>query len=382
MVRIMCKKELSTLYNKFSYLANSLSFKNVFLMVGMLYFSLNLFGAEYEDVIYEMINKPTQKVNKKEPLFPFRIGIELQENHRLFPWGLDDNRLQKKPVFSVYQKASNSELFHVEIDTDDLEFVTPPFSYKEKDLFFQSMITIHKAVDILGSSSNFYSWVKKLEGIEEIYLKQHQLFNQIKLYAFQFHGKWNPSPDKWKPSFAPQVTIQHKLAATIPLYFSLFGFSGINILPFKASVPCRDLYLKVFADPCREDLPMLAQQYTTPISGLTFLNALTLVCLTPADSTISDELLLEETLVAFLQTCQVDAKMRLSLLSRRPFSEMLRDIPRNNETDYTNFFYYSMTHKDNGNNQFGEFFNVPNDLKKINYGEQFFDDNGKPLSLV
>jgi hypothetical protein len=69
---------------------------------------------------------------------PFKIGFEFQEVNGLCPWAIADVRIQKKPIFSL-NKVLGSDfperpLWHVELDTNDIEFVTEPFSYKEKEL--------------------------------------------------------------------------------------------------------------------------------------------------------------------------------------------------------------------------------------------------------
>lgn len=177
-----------------------------------------------------------------------------------------------------------------------------------------------------------------------------------------------PSED-WKPRFSPQVTIQHPLEYTIPLYFGLFGFKNpSHMMPFVACIPFRDLFLQYHEEANSHNLALLFGKYGSKISGLVFLHALTLAQMTP-DEDATDTGLLKETLTALTDFQQVDAKMRLTLMSRRPFSSMFRDLNLPN-MNYSELFKQAMIAH---NQRFSIFYKVPSLFHRANYAEQFFD---------
>src|SRR3990167_8833764 len=76
---------------------------------------------------------------------PFKIGFEFQETTKgpgLCPWALDNNLLQKKPIFHVHTQDEHRELWHLVLDTSDIEFVTPPFTCDEGDLLNRAIDSI------------------------------------------------------------------------------------------------------------------------------------------------------------------------------------------------------------------------------------------------
>jgi hypothetical protein len=81
----------------------------------------------------------------------FKIGLELQESNHLCPWGIDEESVQNKPIFSV--KKGDRHLWDITIDWNDLEFVTSPFSNLEEDLFDSAIESIHIACDTLSALS-------------------------------------------------------------------------------------------------------------------------------------------------------------------------------------------------------------------------------------
>ncbi|MBY0501688.1 MAG: hypothetical protein K2P93_06785 [Alphaproteobacteria bacterium] len=190
-----------------------------------------------------------------------------------------------------------------------------------------------------------------------------------------------PSPD-WEPIFSPQVTIQHPLEYSIPLYFGLFGFKDAStMMPFMASLPLRNVFVRLREEANSGDLRQLMGKYGSKIFGLTFLHAMTLVSITP-NQDCDDRTYLEETHKSLTGYYQIDAKMKLKLMSRRPFSSMFREL--DTKIDYTAFFGQAMCYNPHGcsNTGFVHFYNVPFLFHKANYAEQFFDSaTGKIRTL-
>lgn len=61
---------------------------------------------------------------------PFKIGFEFQTCGGLCVWAKNNYNFQKRPIFYVEQ--DKKKIWHLEIDGTGLEFVTEPFSCKEK----------------------------------------------------------------------------------------------------------------------------------------------------------------------------------------------------------------------------------------------------------
>jgi hypothetical protein len=122
---------------------------------------------------------------------------------------------------------------------------------------------------------------------------------------------------------------------------------------------------------------VLSRQHNK-LNGLVFLHALTLVEITPLED--DDEKALRETLHALQTYHQVDAKMKLSLMCRRPFSSMYKAIGAPADFSYAEYFKESMVAF---NRRFTSVAAVLTLLSKVNYGTQFLDpDTRAPLSLM
>ncbi|AIL13453.1 hypothetical protein IM40_08075 [Candidatus Paracaedimonas acanthamoebae] len=229
-----------------------------------------------------------------------------------------------------------------------------------------------------------------------------------------------PLDKKWKPSFVPQATIQHPLEYTIPLYFSLFGFDNNYMPNFSASLPLKDEFLEAQRDGDGEKLKTIISQFKTKLNGLVFLHALTMTSMSPIDypsinqyidvresrevltlmqrassldlgncstslgkvgeyieaTQQADTKQLADTLDAFTQYDQVDPKMSLVIMSRRPFSSMFNDIPDEDiHQNYAEYFNKVMAKN-------LSFHDVQRLFNKVNYAEQFFDsEQGTPRNL-
>ncbi len=366
-----------------------------------------------------------------QPLNFFKLGIELQEGTRLCPWADGEMRFQKEPIFSV--SKGGKKLWEVVIDGRDIEFVTEPFSNHDKALLTDCMRTIEIACDVLkelnrnnkySGSITFRKWINGeskgdfvLAGKEidefrigsDFYISgfvemmQKALGNSFLidlkgLYFLIEHNALmtpgNKTNAEWVPTFKPQVTIQHKLEKTIPLFVSLFCFDKkyaqendtnsymVNYVNEGSKEPSKikkgivdALFSLKFGE--AEDAAELEDFPThsnidfddklLPIDGMLFLHVYT--CMQLASSGKVDERLnIKDTLSYFLNDRQVDAKGNLGLLSRRPFSAMWRDV---NTTQQS----FQETHYQRVSNakqrELGERFPF------VNYAEEYIDPINK-----
>ena len=293
--------------------------------------------------------------------FRFKIGFEFQEDNHLCNWAKERRDVQKIPIF-IAENANQEKLWHLEIDGEDIEFVTPPFSSEEEEgeklqISLQSIDISYKklysmkdwkksnfrdAPDIticewlyginttdmpqkkqfeIAFQKNQNSKLKdKLQEIEEsakglvdslfflnIQIVPERLFEQIKGSRF--------SNRNCKPSFTPQVTIQHFLRDSIPLMVTLSDRKTSQ--KFRAALP-------FYSDKTR----FLGQNYFSSENGILFLHALTITGIEHYKSFEYHDIVqsLNGIKRNFERYRQVDAKIYLDFLSRRPFSEMWQDI--------------------------------------------------------
>ncbi|HAL95188.1 MAG TPA: hypothetical protein DCP55_04380, partial [Chitinophagaceae bacterium] len=137
---------------------------------------------------------------------------------------------QKKPIFIIKDRLDN-ELWHVELDSSDIEFVTSPFSHNQKESLRQCISSISQSLFILtemlkeNESVTFYQW---MELVKEDLEREGYTLEQGDIIENVGEGHLHKPSVSWKPIFNPQVTIQHPLEFTIPLYFNLFGFDRPN----------------------------------------------------------------------------------------------------------------------------------------------------------
>jgi hypothetical protein len=310
---------------------------------------------------------------QSSPLLKFKLGFEFQEGSGLCPWALKSTNIQKKELFSFKTEEENENVWHVVIDTSDIEFVTRPFSYQERKPLESCIASISKSFKILQelldeqTEITFSVWINRLKSHFGDYLSEFPLFSDVKERPII-----RPS-HSWAPKFSPQVTIQHPLEYTIPLYFGLFGFSSRYMPDFSTSLPCRDLFLDAQKTAIRDEFEFFVNAYQQKVNGLVFLHALTLVQMTP-DVDCTDSQLLEETYTHLTNFYQIDPKLKLTLMSRRPFSAMLKDIPTRGP--YANFFMQVMIRN-------SAFYQIPRQFGRTNYAEQFFDSQtGEPKALL
>jgi hypothetical protein len=159
-------------------------------------------------------------------------------NGRLCEWALSDYSLQKKPIITM--EMSGTKLCHIELDGSDVEFVTEPFSDKEKGLLaictagIKAVIDITKTILNSDSELSFDSWLNTLiSKVGGVQIKALPFFENVKTRTIK---KLNPA--LWEPSWQPQITVQHPLRNTIELCNTLFPMGDMQTL-IKQSTPTK-----------------------------------------------------------------------------------------------------------------------------------------------
>lgn len=325
---------------------------------------------------FSNITWSAEDLKDQHTIMPFKLGLEFQENSSLCKWANDNDKVQKKPLF--FLSLRGDPLWHIVIDTSDIEFVTRPFCREEGEQLKYCLESIVSSVDVLhklltkNKEITFNDWLEELlnkfADSPFLFTTSHQN------YALTYDKPINLPGDGWKPIVSPQATIQHPLEFTIPLYFGLFGFKSTYMVPFSASIPGRDLLLKAQEEGNSQMFWQIIQGLRQKTMGFMFLHALTLVQMTPVIETTDSECL-ENTLHFLNKASQVDAKMMLTLMSRRPFSQMWADLE--STANYAQMFAKFM-----GLNLSFSLYEVPKRIKFTNYAEQFFvPSTGRPLDL-
>lgn len=319
----------------------------------------------------------------------FKIGFEFQEINNLCEWAANMFAIQKKPVFSVSRRGV--KLWEVVIDGKDIEFVTEPFSNNQEDLLKDSIGTISMAFKFLCDFKNgrnpesitFNHWInggeltaaeRPLMGLSDARLATRQaplrliqkglkrileeggvnveinpaIFERIADLPFKGSG----TPGGWRQEFQPQVTIQHPLESTIPLIMNLFN----------SSMRTRALTRGIEASK-----PALDASASTKADGLVFLHALTCTDLS-AEVESDDKANIKWIADRFKEEKQIDGKVKLNFLSRRPFSNMWTDIKDASDLGFPELYEAKMSE----NALFKE---VTEKMKFINYAEEFYNDD-------
>lgn len=307
---------------------------------------------------------------------PFKLGFEFQESSGLCSWASDNFNVQKKSLFFLCSSRTGNKLWHVEIDTDDIEFVTRPFTYSERDELAECIETIIMSANCLKEKLtediSFQTWMRALKLLFQDRIKRDIL-------GFPFwdsvpYGIKKPRLETWNPSFSPQATIQHPLEDTIFLYFGLLGFQSFTTANFAHSLPYRNQFKEAHSEANAQKLEEVVGRFRSKVGGLMFLQALTLICMAPVDSKVTDKELLQETQEMFNQSKQVDPKLKLPIMSRRPFSEMVSNtfLPEQKKKISPLQFVQGFIAALGMNTLTG----IPSYLHKTNYAEQFFDEEG------
>lgn len=404
---------------------------------------------------------PENEFDKNEQM-PFKIGFEFQESKKRCKWALKDEyaKILKKPLFTLEDENTKKILCTVVIDDGDIEFITDPFSFHDKQFMNLSLTTIQNICTLLNvsSSSNdfilkalqsetiskfinnkvifpkiknalknsevegdnryftiFFNWLKfKNYDEETIQLlwnneddtpaftihniitiskieknlttfrewtthisSEYSYFNIHLNQEFFFEIENQPIDNSNDFTFKPQVTIQFPLQYTIPLFFNLYNFSHMSPILEKL-VGCLPLLDRIQSVDLEDrTISEKANEYFTKLNGLIFLNALTLAGITSNNEFVT---LITKIHERFEHTRQVDAKGTLDFMSRRPFSEMWKEIRGVDESFYQYFLNVmreNILFKD-------RFFSESSSIWATNifpnYGQQFINNDG-PIDL-
>lgn len=435
----------------------------------------------------------------------FKLGFEFQEISHLCPWNSRFDSFQNKPLFTI--KYEEKTLWHLVIDTHDLEFVTAPFGSEDRDLLEKCMESINKSLSILKNilqqnnqellknekefwereknlfkdknklskciiklekdisflkkdmdsinsqkemmaliikkkikedeyndetlkmlvskqfsirkkikekenklkkyrisledtqksiqntqfnsdhmrkitgKTTFSQWIKTLKKEfkdEELTLENNEeIFSTVSDKEIVLPRRYQDQ-DFWEPLFSPQATIQHPLRTTVPLYFSLFvlehddAYLKKYFKDFISALP----NLNTYADNQNAIESDIDTLYSS-LNGLLFLHAVTLLGM--ANSiTENDGLALKTMLENYETYKQVDVKMNLFLMSRYSFSHMFRFVKNDCEYSFLDEYRNRII---NGNNLFSDS-GIQKNFCKVNYGQQFLDEDHKPRDLT
>ncbi len=173
----------------------------------------------------------------------------------------------------------------------------------------------------------------------------------------------------WNGIFQPHVTIQMPLEKIVDVYDSLFDYRNYDALPDNIKNDIKNIKC------IKEKLNSVSD---LKMRGLIFLHAYTMKAMSSFTfENLYDNIVKELVLNAEIKA-QFDAKSSLLLMSRRPFSEMFKDISIGNTTQKSIDDYQSMYL-----NKFNE---VTKDLKleKIDesgYGIQLLDTQQRPVNI-
>ncbi|MEI8295097.1 MAG: hypothetical protein WCG04_01060 [Alphaproteobacteria bacterium] len=404
--------------------------------------------------------------------FRFKIGFEFQELTHLLKGASERFDLQKKPIFQVSWRGR--KLWHLEIDNDDIEFVTVPFEDHDmegitvciesisiacdvlKKLFAQknnqitfgeclhgfnslssgqesilkraisgARIALAKAeeakalidqlqvqintetatMNILSPDSEEGKALKKKiselqaemeephrlvagiprleENINSVTLKlnggQHPGLSQaLQEHHFELIGdvhnlltdwKLNIPAGEWKPVFAPQVTIQHPLEYSIPLVINLFGTPSGTTKSEEAILPALPSLTNISIE------ELVSPGYLNKENGLLFLHALTCASIQRVENFAQSLHVIMNNLGEYQQ---VDPKVNMHFLSRRPFSKMWTDINREKEAEDKEAITFEDLYAERmlrGNTLFNS--DIFPNFQFVNYAEEYHDGNNR-----
>lgn len=336
---------------------------------------------------------------------PFQLGFEFQEISGLCPWAKNIPGLDKQPLFSVHLKNDPTPLWHLEIDDVDIEFVTPPFPSQEKGRLQLAISTIQQTMNQLTAllnqkgSIDFNNWTNLILntlGLDKFEIHLHDRFYSIQEQLLIMPSKQlkNSQSDfeatgkelvpikefqDWQPVFAPQATIQHPLEDTIPLYLSLFGFDSQYMINFLAGIPMLDEFKAALKFADTSTINQFIDGFRQKVNGLIFLQALTMTTMTPflISTDLEDDVdsqALKETAENLAKYGQIDSKLRLTIMSRRPFSDMYKNL---GQYGYAPHLATVMGR----NSSFTRTNQVPDNFRMTNYGEEYLTLTGRPADL-
>jgi hypothetical protein len=358
-------------------------------------------------------------------IVPFRIGFEFQMSGGMLPWASQESyNIQKEPIFEVH--CQGKKLWHIEIDGDEIEFVTEPFAYFELEELRVCMQSIYHAIDCLKDEKHadvsFQDWLNKLGSISKYKVVNKEIFSNLASKKISIDNA-----KAYNFGFKPQATIQCPLKWIADICYKLFYKTTYNEILLGATP---------LAEVEKDQQPL----FRTTIGGLMFLQAETMIGITRAnivaieackkkekyenkdylkglppllqalmvglhslqdDATLIEAIRLEKLelfsqenlsrsdmliLSHFPRNAQVDAKTGVPCLSRRPFSEMLKEVKAKSTRKSVDFVHASeyakaFTNTMNDNKIFTTILSIPTTLYLANYAEIFYTEDGKRRDL-
>jgi hypothetical protein len=383
--------------------------------------------------------KALRKFMADNHIVPFRMGFEFQMGGDVLPWTREVTyNIQKTPLFEM--KCGNKKLWHAEIDGTDIEFVTVPFAFYEREDLANCMKSINIVLNSLEkidpqSGICFEKWLTQAENDIKT-LKSYRIERTNTYFDFNINERKLAVTDK-EFEFAPQITIQFPLKYAVDICCHLQS----NLGCVQASLPFsfRSSKREEFFEKSSENVAL----FRTALGGLMFLQAHTMHgMMTPSigtskdllkmslrkkirskgkefdeekdcpkqleikreidqlglllqtinDNTINEDDLIKQIDIAVIEeysspsiNSQFDAKSKLRFMSRRPFSEMLKDIQIDSIFLFDEFSRNELLKKDYAS-LFREEMNlnrlflknkVLDDFRYAVYAEQFYDEEGR-----
>jgi hypothetical protein len=236
--------------------------------------------------------------------------------------------------------------------------------------------TLFRLAQMAGAKTiTFNEWINKIGGGTPL----HQRGLNIIINQEYFESVRDmPLKRCQSLKFKPQATIQFPLEYSISLFFSIFDFqpSSAPVVAILDSLPFLDEISK-------ETIGSIMGKHFTKEYGLVFLHALTLSGITSKHTNPGG--LLREIVEKDERYRQVDAKMNLQFMSRRPFSDMWKDI-RKNKGEFWGLYKFGMKK----NKIFSSrFFKEAEEDEQVewtenispNYAEEFFLASGEQQNL-
>ncbi|MDR0677900.1 MAG: hypothetical protein LBF57_04520, partial [Holosporaceae bacterium] len=387
--------------------------------------------------------KALQKFMADNHIVPFRIGFEFQMGGDILPWTKEKSyKIQKNPLFEMNYK--NKKLWHVEIDSTDIEFVTEPFAFYEQEYLTVCMKSINEVLGYLKktdekSNISFEQWLTQIgKGISETDF----CISKTKEYSdFKMNTKLINKIDE-RLEFAPQVTIQFPLKHAVDICCHLhsnlecvvasmpFSFrshsaqqdffekprdggclfrSALGGLMFLHAYTMHDMSIPTIEmskglliqelnkkiknkQSQKQELPVKLENMPLYNMLEKEINELSSLKEKIAKNEISRDELIKQRDISIIDdffspsiNSQSDAKSKLHFMSRRPFSEMLKDIQSDSvflcdefsrSKLLSNNYAFLFMNEMNLNPLFlGK--NILKDFGHAVYAEQFYDIEGR-----
>ncbi|MDR1390894.1 MAG: hypothetical protein LBI95_00785 [Holosporales bacterium] len=289
---------------------------------------------------------------------PFQIGFEFQLNNTSCPWAESNYNFQKKRIITV--KWKKNEIFHIELDGPEIELITVPFPYTEREKLKNCIFAIQEVIKLLEKGIIIKFEASEEGGVGEFFAETEKdpnmTFNDLVTelsktlkedFLVEGGGEvWEKvkdfeitSKDKWgEISPQPQVTIQHPLEYTIELckYLSSTDLEINKVLNDSSELTVAEEVLPIKI-PDKYSMRNLTRR---KLAGLMFLQAHTISEMTKSvfnqGRILTDVELLSKTCNQARSNSQLDVKRMISFMSRRPFSKMLLEVNAN--VDYSKAF--------------------------------------------